>query len=118
MEEKSEITVQDDLQKSLIPTIRAEETRLQEMLTEAEAQTAAAVDKAQRQAAELVRETRRMLPEWIETQRDSQLEQIQIEADQRRDSRPERIEALQETAVRNTAAAVDCILAGVWGKPE
>ena len=44
MEEKNESTPQDDFQKSLIPTIRAEETRLQEMLTEAETQAAASID--------------------------------------------------------------------------
>ena len=59
-----------------------------------------------------------MLPESIETQRDNQLEQIQAKADQRLDSRPERIEALAGAAGRNMDAAVDCILSGVWGTPE
>ena len=118
MDEKSESKSQDDSQKSLIPAIRAEETRLQEMLAEAESQTGASIEQARREAAEFVETTRRLLPEWIAMQRDSQLGQIRAKARQLCDSRPERIEAMQETAGRNMATAVDRILAAVWEIPE
>lgn len=118
MAEKRDILSQDDFQKSLISTIRAEEMRLQEALGKIEAQAAASIEQAQRETAELVRETKKSLPQWIETQRDSQLDQVQISAAHRRDSRPQRIEALQQTAARNMDATVDYICSGVLGASE
>ena len=106
-----------DVQKSLIPAIRREDERLEKMLAEVRATAAELVAQAHKDARGEVQEARAALPDWIETEGRRRLDEVQSQAESKRNTRHVRIEGQEAMARRNMETAVARILAHVRGGP-
>ena len=115
MDKRNEKAASDALQKSIIPAIREEETRLGTIVTDAKTEAAGLVEQAQREAGELVRDTEQTLGEWIRAQQDGRVGQVQADVEHHREGRAGRVGELEAVAARNMDAAVARILDDVWG---
>ena len=106
----------DKADQSLIPAIKAEEDRLQQMLDDAKAEAARSIEEAEREAEARIEETKQGLPALMAKRREEALREIKAEVEAERETTETEGGGLAEQAQGNMAAAVAHILDRVWGK--
>jgi vacuolar-type H+-ATPase subunit H len=99
---------------SLIPTIKSEEKRLQELLADARARADAIVRDAEARAAEAIEAARRELPALVETRRRERHAELESRAAEAARGETERTRALEIHARAAMDAAVRHIVSLVW----
>ena len=103
---------------SLIPTIKTEERRLDELLTEARARAQQTVAEARRQAAAKVESTRQSLPDLCRAERASRLPALKQKAAAAAAEEELRARTVEARARAAMNAAVDFIVSLVWPAPS
>jgi vacuolar-type H+-ATPase subunit H len=99
---------------SLIPAIKTEEKRLDELLVEARAQAEAKVREAEQQAAARVEAARESLPAFLETEHKSRRAAMERKAAQAAAEEELRARALEKRANDSMQATADYIVSLVW----
>jgi vacuolar-type H+-ATPase subunit H len=106
-------------QDSLIPVIKGEEKRLEEMLADARERAAKIVAEAERRAAELLKETEAGIPAALARERESRIGALQKKAAEVRRAAEAETRALERAAEERLPAAVSYLLSRVLlgGRP-
>ena len=105
--------------ESLIPTIKVEEKRLEDLLGDARAQAEAIVRSAQTGADELIESTRKALPGILQAEREARRAALVRRAEEAAGAEAERTRALERTGRESMKATVSYIVSLVWpGAPS
>jgi vacuolar-type H+-ATPase subunit H len=99
---------------SLIPAIKTEEKRLDDLLAEARARAEAMVREAEQQAAARVETARDSLPAFLEAERESRRAAMERKAAQAAAEEEVRARALEKRARDSMEATADYIVSLVW----
>jgi vacuolar-type H+-ATPase subunit H len=100
--------------ESLIPTIKNEENRLEDMLGDARVRADGIIRDAETGAAERIRTTRDELPGVIQAERDARHAALVTRASEAAGGERERNRALEASARAAMEMAVDYIVSLVW----
>jgi hypothetical protein len=105
--------------ESLIPTIKVEEKRLEDLLGDARAQAEAIVRSAQTGADELIESTRKALPGILQAEREARRAALVRRAEEAAGAEAERTRALEQTGRESMKVTVSYIVSLVWpGAPS
>jgi hypothetical protein len=99
---------------SLIPAIKTEEKRLDDLLVEVRAQVEGMIKDAEQQAAARVESTRESLPALLEAERESRRAAMESKAAQSAAEEERRARAIEERARAAIDATADYIVSLVW----
>ncbi len=100
-------------QDSLIPLVKGEEKRLEEMLQAARERAAKLVGDAERQAADRLKKTEAEIPEAMARERESRLTGLAEKAEETRRAAAAETRALEKAAEERLPAAVAYLLSRV-----
>lgn len=100
-----------NIEQSLIPEVREEETRLLAMLQEARIEAKQLVDAAQESAGRRIEEVRAQLPALVRQARERGLEDARVRARTIQKSWQQEVAMLEQTARTNQRAAVCRLMA-------
>lgn len=95
-----------NIEQSLIPEVREEETRLLAMLQEARIEAKQLVDAARESAGQRIEDARAQLPDLIRQTREQGLDDAHIRVRTIKDSWQQEVAVLEQTARTNLRAAV------------
>ena len=101
-------------QQSIIPTIKTEERRFEELLAQARAQAAEIVAAAQAEAARRIAEAEAEVPALIERERAAQAASGEDAAREERARSARELESLEKAATARMDEAVAHIVRRVW----
>ena len=99
---------------SLIPAIKTEEKRLEELLAETRARAHEMVRSAEDQAAARIEEAREALPGFLDAQREARRAAMETKAAQSAAEEERRSVQVEERARASLEAAADYIVSLVW----
>jgi len=99
---------------SLIPAIKTEEKRLDDLFADTRARVHEMVRNAEHQAAARIEEARKALPAFLKTQRESRLAAMEAKATQLSTEEERRAVEVEERARASLDAAADYIVSLVW----
>jgi hypothetical protein len=105
--------------ESLIPAIKVEEKRLEDLLGDARVQAEAIVRSAQTGADELIESTRKALPGILQAEREARRAALVRRAEEAAGAEAERTRALERTGRESMKTTVSYIVSLVWpGAPS
>ena len=99
---------------SLIPAIKTEEKRLEDLLADTRARVREMVSNAEHQAAARIEEAREALPAFLKKQRESRMAAMEAKAAQLATEEERRALEVEERARASLDAAADYIVSLVW----
>ncbi len=104
---------------SLIPAIKTEEKRLDDLLVEARAKAQGMIQAAEQEAAARIESTRESLPAFLEAQRESRRTAMERKAAQSAEEEEGKARAAEKRARAAMDATADYIVSLVWpGDPR